>query len=63
MIVPTCSRVRPRFIRASLIARPTALKSYLSSFLRIINHLYTFYCSYPSGNRYRKTCYVVCEFF
>src|SRR5699024_2215264 len=40
---PTCSRVKPRFNRASLMAKPKALKSYLSSFLRIVDHLYTFY--------------------
>ena len=49
-------------LRASLIACPTALKSYLSSFLRICNHLTTFYCSCWISNRYRKTCYRTLQF-
>ena len=59
---PTCSRVKPRFNRASLMAKPKALKSYLSSFLRIIHHLCTFYCSCCNSDRYRKTYCIVVQF-
>ena len=45
-----------------IMASPNALKSYLSSFLRIIHHLCTFYCSCCNSDRYRKTYYTVVQF-
>nr|DAL97070.1 MAG TPA: hypothetical protein [Bacteriophage sp.] len=44
------------------MASPNALKSYLSSFLRIIHHLHTFYCSCYNSDRYRKTYCIVVQF-
>ncbi len=40
-MLPLVLKTKPRFNRASLMAKPKALKSYLSSFY-IVDHLYTF---------------------
>lgn len=41
----TCTNKKYKFLLTTTLTISEALKSYLSSLLRIVNHLNTFYCS------------------